>query len=200
MPGVKLDVEFDPKQEVVLLPRNTLCPYNSQNTLYNYDAFWGLLLPATKNMRVTDIWRGYWVQRMLWEISGHLAFFPPSAYQLRSAHNYLKDFKDEKELYFQAGDLVDFLLSFKSKNSKLFDQLVDLAIQMAHKGFIGPEDIHLTEAWLQDLVRVGYKMPSVKPLSGKCNNVIKGSETEKKPAEKPSSYLHAKKLIDVTKG
>ncbi len=196
--GVRLDVQFDRAQDVVVLPKGTMCPYNAQNTLYVYDAFWTLLLPGTVNMRITDIWRSYFMQRMLWEIGGHLSFFPPSAYQYRSAHNYLKDFIDEKMLYHDSGKVVDFLLGWKATHEDLFDNIMDLTIKCAHMGFIGPADIHLTEAWLQDLVRIGYKRPALKPLSGACTKPVAGSKTEKKPKEQPSSYLRAKKLIDVT--
>ena len=196
--GVRLDVKFDRTQDVVLLPRGTMCPYNAQNTMYVYDAFWTLLLPATVNMRITDIWRSYFMQRLMWEIGGHLSFFPPSAYQYRSAHNYLKDFKDEKELYHDSGKVVEFLLKWKPQYDDLFDNILDLTIQFAHMGFLGPADIHLTEAWLQDLVRIGYVRPPMKALAAKCSKPVAGSQLEKKPKEQPSSYLRAKKLIDVT--
>jgi len=196
--GVRLDVKFDREQDVVLLPKGSLCPYNAQNTLYVYDAFWSLLLPATVNMRITDIWRSYVMQRLLWEIGGHLSFFPPSAYQYRSAHNYLKDFKDEKLLYYDSGRMVDFLLKWKPRFDDLFDNIVDLSIQFAHTGFWGPADIHITEAWLQDLIRVGYKRPKLNPLKGPCEKPVTGSFIEKKPKEQPSSYLRAgKKLVKV---
>lgn len=32
--------------------------------------------------RVCDIWRGYWVQRLLWEIDGNLVFGPPTVNQV----------------------------------------------------------------------------------------------------------------------
>ena len=196
--GVRLDVKFDREQEVVVLPKGSLCPYNAQNTLYVYDAFWSLQFPSTVNMRITDIWRSYFMQRLLWEIGGHLSFFPPSAYQYRSAHNYLKDFKDEKLLYYDSGRMVDFLLKWKPRFEDLFDNILDLSIQFAHTGFWGPADIHLTEAWLQDLVRIGYKRPKLNPLKGPCEKPVKGSYIEKKPKEQPSSYLRAgKKLVNV---
>ncbi len=196
--GVRLDVKFDRTQDIVLLPRGTMCPYNAQNTLYVYDAFWTLLLPGTVNMRITDIWRSYLMQRLLWEIGGHLSFFPPSAYQYRSAHNYLKDFIDEKVLYHDSGKMINFLLNWKASHKDLFDNIMDITIKFAHMGFLGPADIHLTEAWLQDLVRVGYKKPALKPLTAACEKPVSGSKAEKKPKEQPSSYLRAKQLIDVT--
>ena len=33
--------------------------------------------------RVSDIWRGYWAQRLLWEIGGHVAFGPPRVSKVR---------------------------------------------------------------------------------------------------------------------
>lgn len=33
--------------------------------------------------RVSDIWRGYWAQRLLWEVGAHVAFGPPSLKQVR---------------------------------------------------------------------------------------------------------------------
>ena len=39
-----------------------MCPWNSQNTLFERDALWGLLIPVTTTFRVCDIWRSYWVQ------------------------------------------------------------------------------------------------------------------------------------------
>ena len=33
--------------------------------------------------RIADIWRGYWAQRLLWEIGGHVAFGPPSVNRVR---------------------------------------------------------------------------------------------------------------------
>ena len=38
------------------------CPWNSQNTLFEREALWGLLIPVTTTFRVCDIWRSYWVQ------------------------------------------------------------------------------------------------------------------------------------------
>lgn len=55
-----LGVAFDRNAFSVLLPRNTVTPFNSQNTLFLHDALWALPLPVTTTMRVCDIWRGYW--------------------------------------------------------------------------------------------------------------------------------------------
>lgn len=41
--------------------------------------------------RVSDIWRSYMAQRLLWDVGYQVAFSPPMVDQLRSPHNYLAD-------------------------------------------------------------------------------------------------------------
>jgi len=96
----RISVRFQQKKPVSI-PHSLLVPFNSQNTLFHYEAFWGLWIPMTTTFRVCDIWRGYFVQRLLWELTptATLTFHSPSVLQLRNPHNYLKDFQDELPLY-----------------------------------------------------------------------------------------------------
>lgn len=41
--------------------------------------------------RVSDIWRSYVAQRLLWDVGYNIAFAPPMVDQFRSPHNYLAD-------------------------------------------------------------------------------------------------------------
>jgi hypothetical protein len=41
--------------------------------------------------RISDIWRSYVSQRLLWDVGYHIAFSTPMVDQLRSPHNYLAD-------------------------------------------------------------------------------------------------------------
>ena len=58
----KLGVTFEKDIASVVLPEGVMCPWNSQNTLFEREALWGLLIPVTTTFRVCDIWRSYWVQ------------------------------------------------------------------------------------------------------------------------------------------
>ena len=58
----KLGVNFEKDVASVVLPEGVMCPWNSQNTLFEREALWGLLIPVTTTFRVCDIWRSYWVQ------------------------------------------------------------------------------------------------------------------------------------------
>ena len=74
-----------------------------QATLHTYRALWGLLLPISVHGRVTDIWRAYFTQRLLWDIDMRIAFSLPWVTQIRNVHNVLADFNSEVPLYQQAG-------------------------------------------------------------------------------------------------
>jgi hypothetical protein len=77
--GVKLDSQVPP----VSMQRGVMCPFNSQAVLWSEEAFWMMLIPATTPMRVCDIWRGYFAQRLLWEIGGELLFGQEDLLQIR---------------------------------------------------------------------------------------------------------------------
>lgn len=154
-----LTLTFDELAPPVALPAHTFCPYNSQNTLHHRQAFWALLLPTSVSFRVSDIWRSYWAQRLLWQVGGNLVFLPPTVYQERNAHNYLQDFQEELQLYTDAERFIHFLLHWIPKKSSFPDQIVELSWAMASAGFWGKQDALLSEAWCRDLQQLGYVFP-----------------------------------------
>lgn len=182
-----IDVTFDSASEPMMLPRGVMAPYNSQNTLHLYEAFWGLVLPQTVAFRVTDIWRGYWAQRLLWELNGYLTFFPPNAYTVRNSHSYLDDFIDERELYHLSSKLTAFLVSWESKKSNFFDRVLDLSLGMAKEGLWKADDVELIKLWLMDLVSLGFQIPKVS--SSPPNQGCSAQVTLIKPKEQKTSAL-----------
>ncbi|KAG0201187.1 hypothetical protein BGX28_005934 [Mortierella sp. GBA30] len=156
--------KFCKKSPSVRLSPGSFCPFNSQNTLFSYDALWGLVLPIT----VCDIWRGYWVQRLLWDVNGSLAFTKPTVDQIRNAHNYLDDFEDERQIYSETSKFIDFLASWESTSKRLEIRIVDLMKAMAKENFIGSADVDLAERWVKDLQSVGYTFPKVTPYDSKA--------------------------------
>ncbi|GFR95441.1 conserved uncharacterized protein [Elysia marginata] len=172
----ELDVHFDPAAPSVSLLPGVFSPFNSQNTLFHYEAFWGLLLPKSTTMRVCDIWRGYWAQRLLWEIDGRLAFYPPNAYQRRNSHSYLEDAKEEDQMYRSTEKLLDFLAKWTcDPKLSFFGCVQQLTSDMADNKFLGNSDVDLTKAWLADLARVGYVEPLRKTTPRASHDVMKMS-------------------------
>ena len=186
--GVQLDLKFDPKAPPILVPPGSYTPYNCQNTLHLYDSFWGLVLPPSGTLRVTDIWRSFFTQRLLQEINGYLGYFGPTAYQLRNAHNYLQDFIDEKELYYKSGSYLAYLEQWKPDDTDFFNRALQLAVDLVFQDIWKPIDAVVVEAWLEDLVSFGYKVPEMKKTAKPCAEVV-GEAKVLKFEQQPSSYI-----------
>jgi hypothetical protein len=152
------EVYFDKKAPAVL-PKDVFCPFNTQNTVFSRDAFWGLLIPTTTSFRVCDIWRSYIVQRLLWDADLRLCFTSPTAIQERNQHNLLRDFEDEQDLYLKSGRLIQFLLNWKSEGSNLSDSMIHLTRALVNAGFLGKAEITMLQAWISDLTKLGYRFP-----------------------------------------
>ena len=151
-------VNFE-KNKTVVLEKGTMCPFNTQNTFIHYKAFWSLLIPLSCSYRATDIWRGFWAQRLLWEMNCRLCFTSPIAYQLRNEHNFLEDFKQELSIYLQAESLIKELNNWKPKEKELPKKIIELTKFMVEKDFLTDLDNKFVEAWIEDLKNLGYSFP-----------------------------------------
>ncbi len=154
-------IKFDPDQPPIALQPFTFSPYNTQNTVTHYEAFWGLYLPVTTTLRVCDIWRSFWVQRLLWDIGGRLVFGTATVKHVRNAHSYIKDMDEEQELYHQSGSFVRFLASWSSFFPSLPKRIAQLTRDAAEAHFWNSKEIDIMDAWLADLHSVGYSFPSI---------------------------------------
>ncbi|CAF3920638.1 unnamed protein product [Rotaria sp. Silwood1] len=154
-------IQFDRDQPPIALEPFTFSPYNTQNTITYYEAFWGLYLPITTRFRVCDIWRNFWIQRFLWDIGGRLIFGKSSAKQVRNSHSFIKDMDDEYQLYHQSGSFVSFLVSWSSSYNLISKGIAQLAKDIAQAGFWQSNKVDIMDAWLTDLHSVGYSFPSI---------------------------------------
>lgn len=134
-------------------------PYNAQTTLHRYKALWTLLLPVTVHGRVSDIWRSFFAQRILRDLSLRLIFHPPVVVQYRNAHNYLADFESEQPLYLKSGKLVRQLDQWSSCAPSLSGRVEDLWIMLYERGYIEERDVLLVQAWMQSLFALNYSFP-----------------------------------------
>lgn len=134
------------------------CPFNTQNTIFLRSTFWGLYLPCTTPFRVCDIWRGYIVQRLLWDIGHSLCFTKPTAIQNRNYHNCLADFHDECDLYLKAGALVNFLTSWKDDAPLLDERMLALVKTLTEHHYFHDQEIEIMRAWFNDLNKLGYPL------------------------------------------
>jgi len=148
--------------DMLAVPPNVFVPYNAQATVHLYDAFWGLLLPVTVHGRVSDIWRAYLTQKLLWDIGEVLAFTNAHVVHDRVAHDYLKDFHSENDLYLKSTALVAFLSRWVSDAPTLVERLEQLWAALYSRGFVELGDLQLAQAWIRDLLALGYQFPELK--------------------------------------
>ena len=146
-----------PRSGSCVLSMANYCPFNSQNTFIHKKAFFTLYLPSTVTMRVSDIWRSYYAQKLMKLCGLYLAFSGPNAFQDRNNHNYMHDYIQEQDLYYKSMDLVNFIHAWQSpKNSNTLQNMHDLISDLVKKEFLGPDEISMCDAWLEDLMTVGY--------------------------------------------
>ena len=134
----------------VSISKGTFCPFNSQNTYWHKMVFSLLYLPSTVESRVTDIWRGYIAQRILWEFDSEVIFSSPSVYQDRNKHDLLRDFKEEIELYTKVDDLLEALENLKL-NGGIDDMLLHTYQVLISKSFFQPKEIKIVREWLKEI-------------------------------------------------
>ncbi|CAA2968750.1 probable glycosyltransferase STELLO1 [Olea europaea subsp. europaea] len=192
--SVPFDIRFDEQAPKVALPRDTMVPINSFNTLFHYNAFWALMLPVSVSTMASDVLRGYWAQRLLWEIGGFVAVYPPTIYRHDKTESY--PFIEEKDLHVNVGRLIKFLISWRSEKHKLFQKIRDLSYSMAEEGFWNENDVKFTVAWLQDLVAVGYQQPKLMAIELKAN-VDLSDRKEYVPPKLPSMHLGVEESLTV---
>jgi hypothetical protein len=144
-----------------IIPNGMFVPFNAQATLYKQRALWGLLLPITVHGRVSDIWRSYITQHVMWAAGLTLAMARPWVVQHRNPHNYLADLQAEQNLYYQAGALVRFLANRTSSALTIPELFESIYIDLYEHGLLEIADVKLARAWLSDLQAVGYVFPEL---------------------------------------
>uniref|UniRef100_A0A1I7V432 Tubulin tyrosine ligase n=1 Tax=Caenorhabditis tropicalis TaxID=1561998 RepID=A0A1I7V432_9PELO len=185
-----LDVKFNKFAPPITLSVGTYSPWNSQNTLFHKSAFHTLFLPTTVSFRTTDIWRSFISQKIL-HLSGlTVSFVPTNAVQFRNAHDYLKDFKDEKQVYEDSGKMIQFLHKWKCSNETSIDLegcIGQLTQDLVKENLWGEEDADLMGMFLTDLKKMGYEFPE---LIGDDNTDPYAPSTNEKSREVNCRRMH----------
>lgn len=183
------DIRFDEHAPKVALPQGMMVPVNSFNTMYHSSAFWALMLPVSISTMASDVLRGYWGQRLLWEIGGYVVVYPPTVHRNDRIEAY--PFSEEKDLHVNVGRLTKFLVSWRSDKHRMFEKILELSFAMAEKGFWTEKDVKFTAAWLQDLLAVGYQQPRLMSLEldRPRASIGHGDRKEFIPRKLPSVHL-----------
>ncbi|EER03972.1 UDP-glucose 4-epimerase, putative [Perkinsus marinus ATCC 50983] len=154
-----------------LLAPPTFTPLNAQACLFKaYDALWGLYLPVTVSIypysivwshpeqvhgRVSDIWRSFVLQRLLWDLGASVAVAGRTwVRQLRNSHDYLADFIAEDDVYKKAEAMMRFLVGWSPTSGNPF-----LGCNCAVLGINGMIGSNIAKA----LVRLSYSEDPTRP-------------------------------------
>ncbi|KAL3819796.1 hypothetical protein ACJIZ3_005701 [Penstemon smallii] len=191
------DIRFDENAPKVALPQGIMVPVNSFNTIFHSSAFWGLMLPVSVSSMASDVLRGYFAQRILWEIGGYVVVYPPTVHRYDRIEAY--PFSEEKDLHVNVGRLIKFLVDWRSSKHRLFEKILELSYVMAEEGFWTEKDLQFTAAWLQDLLAVGYQQPRLMSLEidRPRASIGHGDKKEFVPRKIPSVHLGVEEIGTV---
>ena len=154
-----LPVTFN-KAENVALGKNSFCPFNSQNTTWFKEAFPLLYLPSYCSFRMTDIWRSFIAQRILWTCGWHILFHQSTVWQKRNEHDLMIDFQDEYSGYVNNTHIYQCL-----KNLKLLEGVENISANMntcyqelIEIGVVNPQELKLLNYWLEDINSISISL------------------------------------------
>lgn len=91
-------VKFRPTVPVVIAP-GSVCPFNSQNTVWDARLLPLMYLPTEVEFRYADILRSVVAQPIMRGLGLALGFYGPTAIQTRNEHKLMDDFADELSMY-----------------------------------------------------------------------------------------------------
>jgi len=147
-----LPITFEDNVTITLDSR-TWCPFNSQNTWWSKEAYPLMYLPATCEMRLTDIWRSFVAQRVAWEYNWKIAFHSPTAYQTRNEHDLSNDLNQELKGLLHNNDIKNALLNLKlsNKQTDIYKNVMTCYKTLVSMKLIDPAELELLKSWLKDL-------------------------------------------------
>jgi len=141
---------FNPNDPIVL-NKGTICPFNSQNTLFHKDVFHLLYLPSTVSFRFTDILRGLISQPILWLYDWHLGFSAATVEQLRNPHDYMKDFASEVPCYLNCEKIVELISPVLTSSKTIADNLYNAYDKLCSSHIVGSDEMVILDAWINDV-------------------------------------------------
>ncbi|QPH38356.1 STELLO glycosyltransferase family protein [Pedobacter endophyticus] len=139
------------KRKPVVLSKGTLCPYNSQNTMYRQELFSLLYLPTYVTFRFTDILRGLVAQPIMWLYGYHLGFTEATVIQKRNPHDYLKDFMSEVPMFEYTETVIELVKSAISSDRSINENLRLAYQSLLNNGIVEQRELDTLDAWINDV-------------------------------------------------
>jgi hypothetical protein len=142
---------FFEDDEPIVLDEGTICPFNSQNTLFFAEAFPLLYLPTTVTFRFTDILRSLVAQPILWAAGLRLGFLGATVRQERNDHDSLHDFASEVPVYLHSQAAVAVVREAVSPARTIEVNLRAAYGALADASIVEHRELDALDAWIADL-------------------------------------------------
>lgn len=142
------------KGKFISIGVGTWCPFNSQNTVWFKSVFELMYLPSYCSSRMTDIWRSFIAQRILWENNMQVLFTSPTMNQIRNEHILLNDFQDEIEGFLNNVKICEKLegLSLRKGFENIKENMYLCYDEFIGMKLINSKEFPLLDAWFDDLL------------------------------------------------
>lgn len=141
------------------VPRGIVSPYNIDDTVHLYEAFWALLLPKTLEKHVSAVWRAYIAQSLFYLIPDACLMFvyPGIDTNIKTA----VDVEITVDAYANAVTSIN-KLKYLPASFDLFQQaLTNVYKTLQNEEVINSDDLEYLNAWVTDLVNIGYTFPKL---------------------------------------
>jgi hypothetical protein len=96
---------------------------------------------------MTDIWRSFVAQKVLWTSGEGVVFVAPNVVQERNPHDFFKDFKDEVLGYLHNQEIRIYLDTLSLEGKTHGEQLLACYLEMKEVGVIQAPEFALIEEW-----------------------------------------------------
>lgn len=150
-----LPISFDDAPPVVLRA-GQWCPFNSQNTVFFREVFPLLYLPATCSFRMTDIWRSFVAQRILWTCGWSVSFHKATVWQDRNEHDLIRDFADECSGYVNNRRIAEAFakLDLSGGPEAICQNMLRCYEELLRLELVGSLELKLLSAWIADIEKL----------------------------------------------
>ena len=138
------------------LSSKSLCPFNSQNTVWHELAFPLMYLPSYCTMRATDIWRSFVALRIIKNYNWNLTFMNPTVIQNRNIHNLMDDFNQEYPVYKNSVNFNEILdkLKLSHKYENMLVNIYNCYVALVQNKILDKKELVLLNKWLIDINKI----------------------------------------------
>jgi hypothetical protein len=141
------------RNDNIAIDNKSICPFNSQNTVWHEVAFPLIYLPSYCTMRSTDIWRGFIALKIIKNYNWNLTFLRSTVIQNRNIHDLMDDFKQEIPVYENTIKLCNILkkLKLRKKYKDILINLYNCYEKLVSEKILNKNELPLLKEWLKDV-------------------------------------------------